>query len=185
MGKEFELKYKATAQQQAAVEALYGEFVSTAMLSEYYDTADGRLAAKKTVLRRRRENDRYVCTCKAPLKDNARKEWEVECEDVRSATEKLCKLGGPELLRQVAEELTLYCGARFVRKSRLVRLEGAVVEIALDEGVFLGSREKPLREIEVELKEGSEEAALAFAQELAERFSLEQQLLSKFQQALL
>ena len=187
MGTEFELKFKATAEQQAAIEALYGGFMSTNMESEYYDTLPGELALQRMVLRRRLENDRYICTCKAPMKDNARMEWEVECDDIRQAIEKLCKLGAPKMLKKLtAGSLCIYCGARFVRKHRLLEMEGATVELALDAGVFIGGgREKPLCEIEVELKSGSEEVALRFAEELAERFGLVVEPLSKFQQALL
>ena len=54
------------------------------------------------------------------------------------------------------------------------RFPGAVVELALDRGVLLGGgQELPFAEMEVELKEGSEEAAIRFAQALAEEFSLE------------
>lgn len=187
MGKEFELKFKATPEQQAAIAALYGDFMSTNMVSEYYDTLPGELAMQRMVLRRRLENDRYVCTCKAPLKDNTRKEWEVECDDIREAIGKLCKLGAPKMLRTLTNgSLCIYCGARFVRRHKLLELEGATVELALDAGVFIGGgREKPLREIEVELKSGSEEVAAAFAEALAEKFGLVVEPLSKFQQALL
>lgn len=187
MGTEFELKFKATEEQQEAVAALYGDFMSTNMASEYYDTLPGELAMQRMVLRRRLENDRYICTCKAPLKDNTRMEWEVECEDIREAIEKLCKLGAPKLLRTLTDaSLCIYCGARFVRRSKLLVLDGATVELSLDAGVFIGGgREKPLREIEVELKSGSEAVAEAFAEALAEKFGLVVEPLSKFQQALL
>ena len=58
------------------------------------------------------------------------------------------------------------------------------MEIALDEGVLLGGgRELPIREVEVELKSGSEEAAVAFAKELAAAYGLLPENKSKFRRA--
>ena len=64
-------------------------------------------------------------------------------------------------------------------------VDGAVVEIALDRGVLLGGgREVPLCEVEVELKAGQPEAAVAFAENLAEEFGLRPERKSKFRRAL-
>ena len=58
------------------------------------------------------------------------------------------------------------------------------MEIALDEGVLIGGgREIPLCELEVELKAGSEAAAIQWAQHLAERFCLQEESQSKFRRA--
>ena len=63
-------------------------------------------------------------------------------------------------------------------------VEGGKVELALDEGILTGSgKEIPLREVELELKEGSDEALLAFGPEFAKRFALEEEPLSKFARA--
>ena len=76
------------------------------------------------------------------------------------------------------------CGARFTRLAKLLELPQCTVEIALDEGVLLGGgRELPLREVEVELKDGSEEAAVAFAAELAKQYGLTPESKSKFRRA--
>ena len=59
------------------------------------------------------------------------------------------------------------------------------MELALDRGVLLGGgREVALCEVEVELKDGQPEAAVAFAQELAEKFGLRPEQKSKFRRAL-
>ena len=47
-----------------------------------------------------------------------------------------------------------------------------------------GGREEPLCEVEVELKAGSEEAAIAFAGKLAEQFGLVPEKFSKYRRAL-
>lgn len=77
------------------------------------------------------------------------------------------------------------CGARFVRHAGTLVLENCTVEIALDRGILTGgSREVPLCEIEVEMKSGSEQATIAFAQALAQRFGLVPEEKSKYRRAL-
>jgi hypothetical protein len=64
-------------------------------------------------------------------------------------------------------------------------LDDAVVELALDTGVLLGgSREQPLCEVEVELKSGEPEKAVAFAEAMAKEFGLRSERKSKFRRAL-
>ena len=59
------------------------------------------------------------------------------------------------------------------------------MELALDQGVLLGrGKELPFAEVEVELKEGSDEVALAFAKALAEEFHLTEEPKSKFVRAM-
>jgi len=77
------------------------------------------------------------------------------------------------------------CGARFTRLYKQLSVEGAVVELALDRGTLLGGgRELPLCEVEVELKAGTEDAAAAFAQTLAQKYGLQPEKRSKFRRAL-
>ena len=72
------------------------------------------------------------------------------------------------------------------RLAKTVELENCTVEIALDLGVLLGrGKELPLCEVEVELKAGSQEAAVAFAETLAAEHALEKEPLSKFRRALI
>jgi inorganic triphosphatase YgiF len=77
------------------------------------------------------------------------------------------------------------CGARFTRLAAPLEIPGGRVELALDQGVLLGrGKELPFAEVEVELKEGSDPAAIAFAQALAEEFQLEKEPKSKFVRAM-
>ena len=58
------------------------------------------------------------------------------------------------------------------------------MEIALDQGILTGgNREQPFAELEVELKEGSEEAAIRFAEGLAAKYGLTPEKKSKFARA--
>ncbi len=186
MGREFELKYQADAAVLAAVERRFGGFSETAMETSYFDTVEGDFSERKWMLRRRMENGRSVCTLKIPLPDGSRGEWETDCETIEDGLEKLCKLDGPLEVRQLAQkELVQTCGARFIRLARELTLEGCTVEIALDQGYFLGGgQEVPFSELEVELKDGSETAAVAFAECLAREYGLEPEKKSKVQRAM-
>ena len=187
MGVEFELKYGANRQQQAAIrQAFSGEEVCYRMQTTYYDTPGGSFSARKCTLRRRMENDVSICTLKTPAGGYGRREWEVACDTIEAAIEELCKLGAPEDILSLAREgLVPICGARFTRIAKTLCWEDAQLELALDEGILTGGgREEPLCEVEVELKSGSREACLAFAQDLSRKFGLQLEENSKFRRAL-
>ena len=174
MGRELELKYRADDDRLAAIEALYGDFTPITMETTYYDTPAADLRRLHWTLRRRFENGRSVCTLKTPLPDGSRGEWETESPSIEEAIPMLCNLGAPELLVILTEGgVAPYCGAKFLRLAKLLTLEHASVELALDKGVLLGSgKEEAFAEVEAEYKGGSEEAAVAFAETLARQFGL-------------
>ena len=173
MGREFELKYRADAEKIAAIAAAFPGFVSISMETAW-------------MLRRRLENGISVCTLKTPLPDGSRGEWEAEEGDIKKAVCKLCKLGAPkELEALLSEGVVQVCSARFTRLAAAAEADGCTVEIALDQGVLSGGgREVPLWDVEVELKEGSETAAVIFAQTLAAQFGLTPEPDSKYKRAL-
>ena len=187
MATEFELKYAATAAQLDGIRAAVpGEYTSIAMETTYYDTPDLKLALHQWTLRRRLENGMSVCTFKRPLEDGSRAEWEVECGTIMEGIMKLCQSGADwELMRACASGVIELCGARFTRQAAMLELPECTVELALDRGILTGRRgTAPISEVEVELKSGSEEAAAAFAQELAEQFHLVPEEKSKFVRAM-
>ena len=186
MGREFELKLRADVETIALIREKYGSFTSISMETTYYDTFDLKLAMHRWTLRRRMENGVSVCTFKRPHKDGGRGEWEVECPNIMEGILALCKAGADEeLLRVTAGGLMEVCGARFTRLAKTLEIPGGTVELALDQGVLLGKgKELPLAEVEVELKEGTDEAAVAFAKALAEEFSLVPEEKSKFVRAM-
>lgn len=185
MGIEFELKYRATPEIQAQIRKS-GTWQTISMETTYYDTPSNALSRRHFTLRRRLENGKSVCTLKAPAGELGRGEWETECGSIEAAISELCKLGCPEILPfLVAEGLEEVCGARFTRQAATVKTPAAVLEIALDQGIlFAGEKQIPLCEVEVELKEGSREAAVAYAQALAEGCGLVPERGSKFKRAL-
>ena len=185
MGREFELKYAADPAQQEKILEELGEFITICMETSYYDTPDGALAARKITLRRRMENGVSVCTVKTPLDTHGRGEWETQCPEIDMAIGELCKLGAPEvLLHLTAGGLVNTCGAAFTRHALTLTVPGAVIEVAVDRGrLFAGHREAPICEVEAELKEGSEEALLRWAEEFARHYHLSPEPKSKFARA--
>ncbi len=182
MGKEYELKYAAAPEIQEAVYALYpGKFTEIAMETTYFDTETADFSARKWSLRRRMENGKAVYNLKKPVSPTERKEWESDKGFSHLAA--LC--GDPEILALMEKPLIPVCGAAFTRRAALLRLPDCTVELALDFGKLTGGgKEAPICEIEVELKEGSEDAALRFAQSLAEKYGLKEEPRSKAARAM-
>lgn len=187
MGVEFEIKYRAT---DAVLEKIAQDFSEQSrtfcMETTYYDTPSGALSARYFTLRKRMENDISVCTLKTPLPGQGRGEWEVVCNDITDAIDALCNAGAPKVLPVLtAEGLIAVCGAKFERIAKTLTLENCIVELALDCGVLHGAgQELPFCEVEIELKEGSQEACIAFANALAQKYALTREKTSKFRRAL-
>jgi len=186
MGREFELKFRADAAVIAEIREKYGSFTPISMETTYYDTFDLKLALHRWTLRRRMENGVSICTFKRPHDDGGRDEWEVEANSIMEGVMQLCKAGADwELMRCASGGLMEVCGARFTRLAKTLEVPGGIVELALDEGVLLGRGKKlPFAEVEIELKEGSDEAAVVFAKALAEEFTLTEEPRSKFVRAM-
>ena len=187
MGTEFELKYRATEQDLSSIDSqIPGQALVLQMQTTYYDSLDGSLSSRRWTLRRRLENGKSICTLKIPGGDNTRQEWEVESDSINNGILELCKLGCPAELSSFTQTgLVAICGARFTRIAKTVRFQDSILELALDHGVLIGGdAEFPLCEVEVELKEGSEAACRAFAEDLARRYHLTAEPISKFGRAL-
>ena len=186
MGREFELKYSCSAEDFEALKAAYEGFTTIEMETTYYDTFDAKLNNRHWTLRRRYENGLSVCTLKTPDPTGGRSEWEVEAPGIITAIPMLCRMGAPmELMALTVSGLQEVCGAKFTRLALQLEVPGAKVELALDKGkLFGGGREKALQEVEVELKEGADNAAIAFARLLEEKYHLTPEKRSKYNRAL-
>ena len=185
MAIEFELKYSATAEQQAAIlAATDGPEQHFQMQTTYYDTPDGALSQRHITLRRRMENQRSVCTLKTPSESGGRGEFELECPDIETAIPELCKLSGRSDLRTLLHGGVIpVCGARFTRTAKTIEQTDCTLELAVDRGVLTG-KEIPLCEVEVELKAGTRESACMYAAALAAIHGLIPENRSKFRRAL-
>ena len=187
MGIEFELKYRATPQiLQQLRQQTPGAARQIEMQTTYYDTPSGQFSARRWTLRRRLENGKSVCTLKMPTDGLGRREWEISCERIEDALLELCKLAeSSELSLLAAEGLISICGARFTRIAKTVQTPDCTLELALDQGILTGGDAScPLCEVEVELKDGSQEACLAYAEALARQYGLTPEPVSKFRRAL-
>lgn len=186
MGVEFELKFLA---EEAVFEALKKEtdrWTAYDMATTYYDTPQRHLRTRYWTLRRRFENGVSVCTLKTPAGGLGRNEFEVECENIHDAIPLLYAQGAPEeLLKFTADGIEEVCGAKFRRLAGRVDLKGTEVELALDQGVLTGGgKELPFVEVEVELKSGDPNTAVAYANALAHAFHLRPEPKSKYKRAL-
>ena len=186
MGRELELKFRATQAQQQALREAFDGFVTISMETTYFDTPAHDLSARHVTLRLRKENETCICTLKTPLPDGSRGEWECEASDISQGLEKLLTLGAPEdLCRLALAGVGPVCGAKFTRLATQVSTEEGSAELALDRGVLLGGgKEIPLCEIELEHKEGSEEATFTLGKLLAGRYGLQAEPKSKFRRAI-
>ena len=186
MGREFELKYRCSDADFEALKAAFDGFRTIEMETTYYDTFDAKLNFRHWTLRRRYENGLSVCTLKTPDPTGGRSEWEVEAPGIIAAIPMLCRMGAPmELMALTVSGLQEVCGAKFTRLALQLEVPGAKVELALDKGkLFGGGRERALQEVEVELKEGADNAAIAFARLLEEKYHLTPEKRSKYNRAL-
>ena len=186
MAREFEVKFRASANQLAAIMADYQGFREITMATTYFDTPDQALLPRRWTLRQRIDNGVSVCALKTPCPEGGRCEWETECGDITAAIPALIELGAPaELAELTAGGLEALCSARFTRQAALIELDGCTVELALDRGFLKGGfRMNLMMEVEVELKSGSDEAAIAFARDLAVKYNLVRERNSKYLRAL-
>lgn len=185
MGREFELKFAATALDHEALRARFGNLSPITMETTYYDTPSGDIRRLRWTLRRRKENGVSVCALKTPGEGFGHGEWEVCCEKIEKAVGPMLGKGAPkELYAFLQSGFIPVCGARFTRLAGLIDAPGCTVELALDEGIlFGGGREIPLCELEVELKDGSQDMLLRWATVLAARYGLAPEKKSKFKRA--
>ncbi len=189
MGTELEWKYAADEKTLRQVEARYGgeSWRNIEMESLYFDTPPRDLGQRRWTLRLRKENGLAVVCLKTPGEGHARGEWEVRCEDVRTAIPLLAGEGAPPELAALTENkpLEAVCGARFTRRAALLPIQkGGTVELCLDEGeLFGGNCHAPLCEVEAELKSGDPADAERFAKELAALYGLKEEPKSKFRRA--
>jgi inorganic triphosphatase YgiF len=182
MAREFELKYAATPAIQEKIREKLGHFEEISMETTYFDTQDGTLSARHITLRSRRENGICVCTLKTPGIGHGHGEWDAQALWGAETADMLFRESGEEAV--AFDALLPVCGAKFTRRAALVELSDCTVEVALDAGVLLGGgKECPLCEVEIEVKAGSEAAAVEFARALAEEFALSPEPQSKFRRA--
>jgi len=139
----------------------------------YFDTPSGELEAARMALRLRRDGNRWIQTLKTNGEGSGgysrRREWEWPVSTGvldHALLGELSELSAltPDVLARLQPRFT----TNFERLLWHLELTGAHIEVALDQGEILAAgRRVPIRELELELKEGDPQAlwelALNFA----------------------
>ena len=157
------------------------------MAADYFDTPSRDLKKAGLTLRLRRENDLSVCCLKYRVSDTAR----FEAEEVSASIEDgIAKLSARQDLSeniknilQKAQVVPLYSSS-FKRVSRLAKEGKSVIELSYDCG-YLAQQDRflPISEVELELKDGTEEDLQNLAQRLCAEYNLSIFRQSKAQRA--
>ena len=195
---EIELKFLFLRRQLKALAAdmRRGEVHVRRLLAIYYDTDDGRLAASNVSIRLRREGRQWVQTVKALTPDSLRRlehnvgrrvlrglkapELDLSLHDgtpaglaIRDALGALAPVDAqPSLIERFRTDVS--------RMTRIERIEGARVELALDSGkIVAGNRSSPVCEFEMELISGAVSGLFGLAADWSGRHGLWLSTLSK------
>ena len=155
------------------------------MVTEYLDTPDRAIAARKWTLRRRTENGEAVYTIKTPGDGYARGEWESRKENLHEAVRELVRLGAPKELTEItANGVERTCGVEFLRQTAVVACGGMRCALCLDYGTLRGgARRRPFCEVELELAAGDMAQMLSLAAYLRQTYGLREETRSKFVRA--
>ncbi|MGZ8255458.1 MAG: CYTH domain-containing protein, partial [Burkholderiaceae bacterium] len=180
---EFELKLEVPAERlQSLAEAIrQGEARRERLRATYFDTQDGALARQGIVVRMRQEGRKWVQTAKAPGKGPLhRLEHNAPVAPDEAGMTPAVDLGrhaGTPVGDAIRRTLRLKPDSAFppllavyetdvTRLSVNVRHGESDIEIALDEGrIVAGAQSLPVRELEIELKQGRPEDAVLLARQ--------------------
>ena len=187
---EFELKFEIPqgSLQRVATALKDGTTLRERLQARYFDTQDGALAQNGLVVRVRKEGRRWVQTAKGPTSGPLER-LEHNVNLLRQAKGALPEVdlgrhSGTPVGIAIAKALNLKPGEDYPvllplyetdiqRVTRVVAVNGSFVEIALDQGRILsGDKSLPICELEVELKEGQPEHAVALARQWCADYSL-------------
>ncbi|MGQ4878495.1 CYTH domain-containing protein [Billgrantia sp. LNSP4103-1] len=144
----------------------------------YFDTPQGELEAARMALRLRRRRDGWVQTLKASGEGSGgysrRREWEwpvpgEELDRVGLAQLPAIAALGTDVLARLEPRFA----TDFERRAWHLELAEATVEVALDQGeIRAGERRVPIRELELELKDGDPQTLWSLALSFAETIPL-------------
>jgi triphosphatase len=175
----------AALQRALSARAPTAAAVKQPLVSTYFDTADRALHRAGTILRVRRQAERFIQTVKtAPVEPTnllARGEWEDPVAANRPDSE--APESGPHLPAAITGDVRPLFVSEVERWAIDIEPKpGTRVEAAIDRGAIRtadGSRSEPVSETELELKEGDPGALYDLALELLETAPLRVDLRSK------
>jgi inorganic triphosphatase YgiF len=144
---------------------------SQRLVTTYYDTPEKDLARRGVSLRIRQENDKRIQTVKAAGKSgvvNARGEWEWPVTDAKPDLQLVKETPVSDAFADVPEDrLEPVVVTEVVRTKQNLEVGGDVVEAALDLGsIKAGTAKEDIRELELELREGTPASLYRLALEL-------------------
>ena len=161
------------------------------LVSSYYDTADFALKKNGIAYRVRDKGDgTFEATVKTDRKSNGglseRVELNMPLAENTAVLEGFGELGlGYELTELAPDGVEKLFTVDVVRTTYLLDLDGAVAELAVDNGkIIAGKRKDDIDEIEIELVEGEVGALMNFAAKLAELVPVFTEKRSKFARGL-
>ncbi len=166
---ELELKLALRRDRREAIEQLEAFRAAPAQhlheITTYYDTAELDLRREGTTLRVRRRGDRLIQTLKTSGGEGVasdRGEWEWDVESDLPDVGRLHDTPRAHLVERLDGALRPVFRTDIARTTRMLDgVGGARVEVALDEGqIIAGGAREPVSELELELKAGSDPAAL-------------------------
>ncbi len=168
-----EIEVKLELSPEAVERVLQSDLLGTPdkvvrQVSTYYDTPDLALSGRGFTLRLRRTPDSLVQTVKATAKNAslfARSEWEAPLNGERPVIDH-----STPLANEVGEDLDVAPLFDVDVERQVWNLEeaGSKVEAALDQGdVVAGERRMAILELELELKDGDQQALFTLARRLA------------------
>ena len=169
MTQEIELKFRlgpGAAARLAAHPALAGEDSVQTLRSVYFDTPDQVLRRAGWGLRVRATGRGFVQTLKGQTGGDVlnRAEWETPVSSEALDWQAVKTTPAAVLLKGRRRDLSPRFASTVRRRARLVAFDGAVIEAAYDEGeLSAGGHVEPLRELELELKDGPPQALFALA----------------------
>lgn len=160
-----------------------GRATTRKLYSVYYDTPELALQASKAALRLRRSGRQWLQTLKGGGEVRAglhqRNEWEMPVAGEALDLDAL-EAGGGRLPRGVREHLQPVFITDFSRNARLLRFEGAEIELCLDSGeIRAGEKKQPISELELELRSGNPRQLFELALALLDAVPLQLESVSK------
>jgi len=163
-----------------------------AMAAHYFDTKDRQLNKNRIAYRIRMENETLVATLKAGGSSVGGLHKRLEANaSVKSSLPDLSVFADVDEVKAVVDFLQavpLYeiVATDFVREAVLVMYKKSRIEIAMDKGLIRANgKVERIAEVELELKDGSEEDLALLGTELCNRFPLKPEAKSKYYRGLL
>lgn len=162
------------------------------MEAHYFDTKDRQLNKNKIAYRIRVENETLVATVKAGGSSVGGLHKRMEANVfVKSSLPDLSVFADVKEVKPVVDflqEVPLYeiVATDFVREAVLVTYKKSRIEIAMDKGLIRANgKVERIAEVELELKDGSEEELALLGTQLCNRFPLKPESRSKYYRGLL